>query len=153
MDRHLQDVHEIYDDTKKEKGSREIGDYNYWQRNIDSNNNFWITSNNIDKMNYNQRSYSNTFPNTFPNPGYYHGEHFSNFNSLSKEEKRLNVDDRIKIQKVLKILKNTLEKIYSTTYVVCTISWLHYRCLSEKSDEPIKKFLVQNNMGYLWPFE
>lgn len=112
LDRHLQDVHEIYDDTKKEKRSREIDDYNYWQRNIDSNNNFWITSNNSDDINYNQRSYSNNFSNTFPNPGYYHGEHFlfSNFNSQSKKEKRLNVDDRIKIQKVLKILENTLKK-------------------------------------------
>ena len=89
LDRHLQDVHEIYDDTKKEKRSREIDDYNYRQRNIDSNNNFWIPSNNSDDINYNQSSYSNNFSNTFPNLGYYHGEHFlfSNFNSQSIEKK------------------------------------------------------------------
>lgn len=140
---------------KKEMGNQKIHEYRYWQRNIDSNNNFRINSNNIDDMNYNQRSHSNNFSNTFPNHEYYHGEPFlySNFNSQSKEEKRLNVDDRIKIQKVLKILENTLVKIYPTAYVVWIISWLHYRCLSEKSDEPIKKFLVRNNMGYLWPFE
>ena len=30
--------------------------------------NFWITSNNSDDINYNQR-FSNNFSNTFPNPG------------------------------------------------------------------------------------
>jgi hypothetical protein len=56
LERHLQDVHEIYDDTKTEMGNQKIHEYNYWQRNIESNNNFWINSNYIDDMNYNQRS-------------------------------------------------------------------------------------------------
>ena len=155
LERHLQDVHEINDDIKKEKRSGEIHDYDYWQINMNSNNNLRKKENNNIGMDYNGNSYCyNNFSNTYPNPGYYNGEPYiySNFNSLFKEEKRLSVDDKMKIQKILKLLENYLEKFYPTSYVFPIIAWLRYRCLREKSDEPLKKYLVQNNMGHLWPF-
>lgn len=155
LERHLQDVHEINDDIKKEKRSGKIHDYDYWKINMNSNNNLRKKENNNNGMDYNENSYRyKNFSNLYPNPGYYNGEPYiySNFNSQFKEEKMLTVDDKIKIQKVLKFLENYLEKFYPISYVFHIISWLHYRCLREKSDEPLKKYLVQNNMGHLWPF-
>ena len=106
-------------------------------------------------MDYNGNSYYyDNFSNIYPSPGYYNNEPYiySNNNSPFKEEKILSIDDKIKIQKVLKVVENYLERIYPKYNVFLIISRLHYRCLREKSDEPLKKFLVKNNMGHLWPF-
>jgi hypothetical protein len=155
LERHLQDVHEINDYIIKEKRNLEIHNYDYFPINMNSNNNQQKKENNNNGMDYNGNSYSyNNFSNTYPNPGYYNGQPYiySNFNSQIREEKSLSVDDKIRIQKVLKFVENYLEKFYPTSYVVPIISRLHYRCLREKSEEPLKKYLVQNNMGHLWPF-
>ena len=37
---------------------------------------------------------------------------------LKSKKRKLNFDDKIRIQKVLKILGNSLEKIYPTVYVI-----------------------------------
>lgn len=154
LDRHLQDVHEINDDIKKEKSRGGIDgyDYEYGQLNMDSANNLMKTDNKNNDMDYNGNSYVyNNFSNLYPSPGYYTSEPYiySNYNSLSKEKKTLNSGDKIKIQKVLKFVENYLERLYPKTTVFQIISRLRYRCLREKSDEPLKKFLVRNNMGHL----
>ena len=78
---------------------------------------------------------------------------YSNINSQYKEEeKNLSIDDKIKIQKVLKNLENYLEKFYPSAFIFQILSWLRYQCFTQKSDEPLKKFLVQNNIGFLWQF-
>lgn len=155
LERHLQDVHEINDDIIKEKRSGKIHDYDYWQINMNNNNNLWKKENNNISMDYNGNSHSyNNFSNIYPNPGYYNGQPYiySNFNSQFKKEKRLSVDDKIKMQKVLKFLETYLETFYPISYVFKIITWLRYRCLRKQSDEPLKKYLVQNNLGHLWPF-
>ncbi|HEX6672906.1 MAG TPA: hypothetical protein VF084_11790 [Nitrososphaeraceae archaeon] len=122
---------------------------------MNNNNNLWKKENNNISMDYNGNSYSyNNFSNISPNPGYYNGQPYiySNFNSQFKKEKRLSVDDKIKMQKVLKFLETYLETFYPISYVFKIITWLRYRCLREQSDEPLKKYLVQNNLGHLWPF-
>ncbi|MGE5633665.1 MAG: C2H2-type zinc finger protein [Deltaproteobacteria bacterium] len=157
LKRHSQDVHKIYDNTKKDNINPEIGDYNSLPINIDSNNNFRNKNNenNMNGMIYNENSsYDNNFPNTFPNPEYSNDEFYpySNFNPSLEKEKRLNVDDRIRIQKGLKILESYLEKIYPPGFVFQIISWLRSCCRYEKSDEPLKNFFVQMNLGDRWPF-
>ena len=129
LERHLQDVHEIYDNTKKDNINPEIGDYNSLPINIDSNNNL---------RNF---VYSNDEVYLYPN-----------FIPPLEKEKRLNVDDRIRIQKGLKILESCLEKIYPPGFVFQIISWLRSCCRYEKSDEPLKNFFVQMNLGDRWPF-
>ena len=73
-------------------------------------------------------------------------------NTKKKKKKRLSIDDKIKIQKILKNLENYLEKFYTRAFIFQIISWLRYQCFTQKSDEPLKKFLVQNNIGFLWQF-
>lgn len=153
----MQDVHEINDDIKKEKRREGIDgyDYEYGQLNMNSANNLKKIENNNNYMDYNGNSYCyNNFSNIYPNHGYYNSEPYiySNYNFLFKEVKTLSSDDKIKIQKVLKIVENYLESLYPKSNVFLIISWLRYRCLREKSDEPLKKYLVKNNMGHLWPF-
>ena len=70
----------------------------------------------------------------------------------SEENRKLNSYDKIRIQSVLKILENYLEKIYSMPHVIWTISRLWVRCMREQSDEPLKKYLIKRNMGSLWPY-
>ncbi len=99
--------------------------------------------------------YYNKISNTFPYPAYYNGEFYpySNFNPSSLEkEKRLSFEDRIRIQKVLTNLENHLKKIgYPVELVFRLKTWLNYRCSIAKTDEPLKKYLVNNNLGNLWP--
>ena len=81
---------------------------------------------------------------------------YSNINAQYREEEeeetRLSIDDKIKMQKVLKNLKNYLEKFYPSAYIFQILSWLRFQCLTQKSDKPLKKFLVQNNIVFLWKF-
>jgi hypothetical protein len=158
LERHLQDVHKIYDNTKEDYLKSEIIDYNDLPNNIDRNRNFRNKSNdnNINEVINNENSYYyNNFSNTFPSPADYIGKFdpYSNFNpSPLEKEKRLSLDDKIRIQKVLTILENHLKKIgYPPGHIFRLKTWLNYRCSSAKTDEPLKKFLVHRKLGYLWP--
>ena len=109
---------------------------------MNSANNLKKTENNYNDMDYNGNSYCcNNFSNIYPNSGYNNSEPYiySNYNSLFKEEKTLSNDDKIKIQKVLKFVENYLKRLYPKSNVFPIILWLRYRCLREKSDEPIEK--------------
>lgn len=107
---------------------------------------------------YNQSCYHNinNLPNNFPYCyGYYNNipYPYSNINSQYKEEeKKLSIDDKIKIQTGLKNLENYLEKFLPIPFIFQILSWLRYQCLTQRSYDPLKKFLVQNNIGFLWQF-
>ncbi len=156
LERHLQDVHEINNDIRKGKrrGGIDGYDYEYGQLSMNSAINLKKTESNNNDMDYKVNSYYyNNFSNIYPIPGYYNSEPYiySNNNSLFKEE-TLSIDDKIKIQKALKFVENYLKRLYPKANVFPIISLLRNRCLREKSVEPLKKYLVKNNMGDLWPF-
>jgi hypothetical protein len=157
LERHLQDVHKIYDNTKKDNINPEFIDYGDLPNNINRNSNRNKNNdNNISEMINNENSYYyNNFSNTFPYPAYYNGEFYpySNFNpSPFEKEKRLSLEDKIKIQKVLTDLESHLIKIGCPMEFVFRLKrWLKYRCSCAKTDEPLKKYLVNNNFGNLWP--
>ncbi len=101
-------------------------------------------------MDYNGNSYCyNNFSNIYPNPEYYNSEPYiySNYNSIFKEEKTLSSDDKIKIQKVLKFVENYLKRLYPKSYVFPIYHGYVIVAYARKSDEPLKKYLVKNNMG------
>lgn len=105
------------------------------------------------KYTQNPHNYNN-FSNDSSNYGYYNKEPFfsySNFTSQIKENRKLNLDDEIKIQKGLKIIENYL-KNYPKPYVAMRISELRSRCIRAQSDEPLKKYLVNGKRGDLWPY-
>jgi hypothetical protein len=94
LKRHLQDVHEITNDIKKENRRGEIDGYAYayGQLNMNKVNNLKKTENNNNDIDYNGNSYCYTnFSNIYPNPGYNNNEPsiYSNYNSISIEEKKL----------------------------------------------------------------
>lgn len=162
LERHLYDVHEVHDDLRKYRVKQEIDMPNHLSNMVVPKRKFLDRDNNMNQTpQYNQSYYNtNNLPNNFPYY-YYHGFDnntssypYSNINSQYKEEeeKRLSIDDKIKIQKVLKNLENYLEKFYHRAFIFQILSWLHYQCLTKKSKEPLKKFLVQNNIGFLWQF-
>jgi hypothetical protein len=57
------------------------------------------------------------------------------------------------MQKALEILRNCLEKRGFQGYVSQTIRYLHYRCVTEKSLDPLKKFFVNMYLGHMWPYD
>jgi hypothetical protein len=57
--------------------------------------------------------------------------------------KKLSIDDKIKIQKVLKNLENYLEKFSHRAFIFQILSWLRYQCFTQKSDKQLKNFLFK----------
>ena len=97
----------------------------------------------------------NEIPPNYSYPGYYYGQGYqwSNFNfQLEKEQRRWTYDDKIRLQRGLKIIQNHLEKFYHPFYVSRIILMLKRKCNHEKSDEPLKKYFIQMNIGAMWPW-
>ncbi len=160
LERHLQDVHKIYINTKQTSISQE--DSNYYSLPIDNNiNDNFRNENNINniygKMNSRDNSsIYNIFSNPYSASLNSNNDQFlpyPNFYQPPGEIERsiLTPNDKIRIQKVLKILENYLIGLYPPFYVFRIIFYLNYKCRKEKSDEPIKEFLVRNHIGHLWP--
>jgi hypothetical protein len=161
LERHLQDIHKISINTKQQSINQE--DNNYSSLPIDNNvhDNFRnenIINNIYMKMNPRENSpFSNIFSKPYPPPTNYNNGQFlpySNFYHAPREIERkiLTNDDKIRIQRALKILENYLLRFYPPFNVSRIIFYLNYRCRKEKSDEPLKEFLAQYNIGHLWPY-
>ncbi len=157
LERHLYNVHEVHKDLSIARIKQEINVPDNISNMVEPNRKVLNRDNIMNHTKYNQSYYNNN--NNLPNnlPYYYYGfdkntsSHlYSNINSQYKEEekgeKRLSIDDKIKIQKVLKNLENYLQKFLPHTFIFQVLSMLRYQCLTQKSDEPLKKFLVKNNM-------
>lgn len=128
LKRHIQDLHRLYNYDKKENINQEFEENYYSQK-------------------------SNNSLNTCPNPADHNFEFLPNPNfnpSQLEEEKRLSLDDKIRIQSILKNLENSLEKIFPKPNIVWTTWSLWCRCIQTQSDEPLKRFLINQKMGYLW---
>ncbi|HJT85467.1 MAG TPA: hypothetical protein VJ697_13385 [Nitrososphaeraceae archaeon] len=156
--RHLKDSHQI--PTKEEiQNMNSEFDNNHISAERYNNRSHKLSHRyNCDGMN--EINYSGTYnnyneiPPNYSYPGYFNGQGYPwfNFNFQSeKEQKRWTYDDQIRIQSILKILQNYLEKIYHQFYVSRTIFRLKRKCNDEKSDELVKKFFIRKNIGYLWP--
>ncbi|HSF50440.1 MAG TPA: hypothetical protein VLA74_06745, partial [Nitrososphaeraceae archaeon] len=146
-----QDVHGLVDHTKKANINQGMKENDYYSP---SNSNSYKEKDMDYRNNYKQNPYRyDIFYTIFPNDGYYiHGPFlYSIFNSQTTENRELNDDDKIEIQNVLKILENHLKKVgVPVTFVFGIITLLKRRCFSEKSDEPLKNYLIAHNLGYLW---
>ena len=149
LQRHVETLH----NTKGDRRNSVFHDYDLPLNSVRIIN-YENKENYVDSTAHHQKShYHDNFPNTLSN--FRHSEYGyypSYLSSLFEEEKRFSVDDRIRIQKGLKILENHLEKIYPPTYVFQIISSINRLCILEKSDMPLKKFMTQNNLGHLWAF-
>ena len=163
LDRHLYDVHEVQNDLRRVRIKQGIDVPNNLSNMVEPERKILNRDNTMSQSpQYNQSYYNNN--NNLPNnsPYYYYGYDnntsssypYSNIDSRYKEEekKRLSIDDKIKIQKILKNLENYLEKFYTRAFIFQIILWLRHQCFTQKSDEPLKKFLVQKNIGFLWQY-
>ena len=158
LDRHLYDVHDVHDDLRKDRIKQEIVVQDHLSNMAESKGKILNkdNDNNMNQTQYNRSYYNN---NNFPNTLYYN-YHYYNYAypypnlyfHYREEERKLTIYDKIKIQKILKNLENYLEKFCPRPFIFQILSWLRYQCLSQKSDQPLKKFLVRNNLGFLWPF-
>ena len=110
----------------------------------------------MNQINYpgNYHDYSK-IPQNYSYPEYYFGQDYpgSNINLKQEtEQKRWTYDDQLRLQRGLKILQNHLEKFYNNNYVSRMIFLIRRKCNREKSDEPLKKYFIQMNIGDMWPW-
>ena len=146
LKRHKTDVHELVENAKEyteKQGLPENLDQTPFNKQI--TNPIYSQSQ--------EKSYNNNF-SAYPfYNGYNYTQSFPNPNIQShiKETKSFSVDDKIKIQKKLKIVENILKKNRPYYYVASRINMLRAQCYNEQSDEPLKRFIVKKNLGHLWP--
>lgn len=168
LQRHLRDVdHDVID--KKYIAKEDIDNrYSLPINNNRYNSNFSNTENNMKEIYPNQNfSNNNNFRTNFPPYGYnnvqpypypYQYPYLPFINPITNsqpniEKEEWTQNDRIKMQKALEILRNRLKKIHHPRNVSKIIKYLHYRCLDEKSIEPLKKYFVNNYLGAFWPYD
>lgn len=157
LERHLQDIHGIYNKPENQNITSEIGNINSSQRYSNTDN---IFKDRYNDGNMNQIDYSgqygnyHNYPQNYSYPEYYRQDYpWSNFNlPPEKESKKWTYDDQIRLQRGLKILQTHLESFYPQPCVSGIILMLRRRCNYEKSDEPLKKYFVQMNIGDKWPW-
>src|SRR5829696_2837752 len=117
LERHLYDVHDVHDDLRKDRIKQVIDVPDHLSNMAESKRKILNkdNDNNMNQTQYTQRYYNN---NNFPNNLYYNYDYYNytsypypNFNfPYREEERKLTIDDKIKIQKILKNLENHLEK-------------------------------------------
>jgi hypothetical protein len=93
------------------------------------------------------------FTNRFYSEGYYNNWFYQNYElfSIEKKEPKLTIQDGIRIQTALRILKNVLPRFYPYNAVIRALCWLNYQCNTKHSDQPLKDFYKKYNIWYLWP--
>ncbi|HET7642256.1 MAG TPA: hypothetical protein VFK40_02015 [Nitrososphaeraceae archaeon] len=115
-----------------------------------------LPKSNIEHNIYNQNSYSrNNYSGNFDNSMYPYNEYFPSFfwDPPNIQKERLTLDEKIRIQRILKKLVSQLRNSGLTTYNADKIAkLLSYRCNREKNDEPLKKFLILCGLGDLWEY-
>lgn len=156
LERHLQDIHKQYIKPESHGINLESNNHDSWQR-YENSDGIFEQRHNYDSINQindsGQYRNFNNFPQNNPYPEYNYGQGYpwSNFNlQPEKEQKRWTYDDEIQLQRRLKILQNHLERFFPPLYVSGVIFMLKRRCSLEKSDEPLKKYFIQMNIGDMW---
>ncbi|HEX2406034.1 MAG TPA: hypothetical protein VHJ38_02400 [Nitrososphaeraceae archaeon] len=154
LKRHMHDVHRIANHGNRDNNVKQKIEENFPHASFNSNSSYEQK----EFYNYPQsQRYPYSHANNFSVPPFYNEYNniqsfpYSPNNSDITETRTLNNDDIIRIQKILKNLENSLNKVYHKAYVSWKIKELKDKCYREQSDEPLKKYLITRNMGYLWP--
>ena len=107
----------------------------------------------MSEMNYYQNppEYHN-FTNAFSNYDIHNNRVYENVESvpIDKKESRLTIQDMIKIQRALQILRNYLQQFYPqlpNVIIMHQMRWLYYRCYTQKSIQPLRIFIKGTILG------
>ena len=151
LERHLKDIHEIYQSRDNDMVKQRSDPYSYpFSR---KKGYFRNSENNMGEINnYQNPPEYNNFPIEFSTYDIHNHGFYENFEPFPiKKEKNLTIGDMIRIRDGLQILRNFLQRIYPNYIVVQQICWLHYRCYTQKSIQPLRDFYIKNNLISLWP--
>jgi hypothetical protein len=86
---------------------------------------------------------------------YPYNEYFPSFfwDPPNIQKVRLTLDEKIRIQRILKkLVIHLCNRGYTPYYADKTAKLLNYRCNCEKNDKPLKKFLTFCGLGDLWEY-
>ena len=154
LKRHMHDVHKVANYGKTNNNVKQEIEENFYHQSFNSNSSY------EQKEDYNypqSQQYPYSHANNFSDPPFNNENNniqsfpYSPNNSDIPETRTFNIDDKIRIQKILKNLENSLNKVYPKPAVSLIMKMLKDRCYREQSDEPLKRYLEKTNMGYLWP--
>jgi hypothetical protein len=153
LKRHKTDVHQEVENAKDYNVKQEFKENRYPMPFNNNSFNEQMANSTYNRPQQNSYSYNNNSPayplhneynniQSFPNP---------HIKSNISETRTFSLDDKIRIQKKLKYLENILIKNLPKFIVIKRIKILKDQCYYEQSDEPLKRYIVEKNLGYLWP--
>jgi len=154
LKRHLKDIHNISDHGENEIVKQKYDRPTYSSLSQTNNEYFRNSENKMSEMNYNpNRPEYHNFTNRFGSDRNYINEVYQNYelSSVDKKEQKLTIQDGIRIQKALQILKNVLPRFYPNNIVIRAIFYLRYQCNTKHSDQPLKDFYKKYHIRHLWP--
>ena len=131
LKRHKSDVHGLVENEKDDSVKQEFKE-------------------NFNHMPYNYNPFAYPFHNEYNNIQSFPN---SNIKPHNSETRPFSVDERLRIQKKLKNLEKILIKVYPKLFVLRRVNRLKKQCYDEQSDDPLKRYLEKNNLGYLWPLD
>ena len=112
------------------------------------------SENKISEMKHypNPSKYHN-FTNKFYSEEDYNNWFYQNYElfPIEKRKPKLTIQDGIRIQTALRILKNVLPRFYPYNAVIRRLCWLNYLFNTKHSDQPLEDFYKKYNIWYLWP--
>ena len=152
LGRHMQDIHHISESCENHMVKQKYEDPPYSNPSRLRNEQLRNSKTNTTQMDsYKNPHEYHTFTNHYREE-LYNSRLYRNFEPfpIEKEENKLTIQDMIRINCGLQILRNFLPRIYPN-YVIWQICWLNYLCYTKKSIQPLRDFYEKYNLMGLWP--
>jgi hypothetical protein len=154
LQRHLKSIQNISEYGKNDNVKQKYDRPTYSDPSPIKNEHSSYCENTISHMKHypNPSNYHN-FTNRFYSEGDYNNCFYQNDELFSIEKKgpKLTIQDGLRIQTALRILKNVLPRFYPYNAVIGALCWLNYQCYTKHSDQPLKDFYKKYYIWHLWP--
>lgn len=154
LQRHLKSIHNISDYGKNDNVKQKYDRPTYSDPSPIKNEHSRYSENKLSYLkHYQNPSNYHNFTNRFYSEGDYNNCFYQNYElfPIEKKEPKLTIQDGIRIQTALRILKNVLPRFYPYNAVIRALCWLNYQCNTKHSDQPLKDFYKKYNIWHLWP--
>jgi hypothetical protein len=155
LKRHMRDVHHISDHGENDMGKQKYEGPSYSNPSTPRNVQFRNFENDMIEMEYENPPEYYNFTHPYSNRDLYNNRFYETFepSPIEKMEKKLTIGDKIRILQGLGILRNFLQRICPSHFVIQQICSLKNLCYTQNSIQPLRDFFKKHNLMQLWPFK